>query len=387
MIEQRIRTKSKCSGCHACANICPGNCIAMIQDQEGFRYPKVDASKCIRCRKCIDTCPIINKSVALNTPTAYACQNNDERIRLQSSSGGMFTLFAEKTLERHGAVFGAAFDDGFQLAHRCVETKKGLEVLRGSKYVESLIGKAYTQARTLLETGRAVLFSGTPCQIEGLRAFLGKSYTNLLTIDLICHGVPSHAVWEQYIRFREARAGVSVKRIDFRRKDPSWKLFCISILYQNNTHYRAPLDQDPYMRTFLKNCSLRPSCYACKFKGLNRLSDITLADFWGIQNILPEMDDDKGTSLVLVNTGTGASAFNAISSNAKTKRVEISDAICYNSAAMKSAAMNPNREKFFTDLQKVGFDRLAKRYCSEQRRLRIRRKAKALLKRLLKKLG
>jgi coenzyme F420-reducing hydrogenase beta subunit len=331
----------------------------------------------------VDVCPIINKNVIKNNPTAYACINNDDAVRLESSSGGIFTLFAEKIIAEGGVVFGAAFNANFEVEHYCIENKDQLEQLRGSKYVQSRIGDSYREAKELLNSRRQVLFTGTPCQIAGLNSYLEKSYDNLVTIDIICHGVPSPEVWAKYIEFREMAAGSTTQKIAFRRKDEGWKHFSMSFLFENNTEYRKNLMQDLYMRAFLKDVCLRPSCYACEFKGLNRHSDITLADFWGIQNILPEMDDDIGTSLIFINSQSGQTLLEKIRHTMSHKEVDINKAIKFNPAATKSAKYNPNRDRFLAERETLDFNILVTKYCTDPLPTRAKRILKSVIKKVL----
>lgn len=366
MIDKTIISKKDCTGCYCCLNACPKGCINMQTDEEGFFYPKVNYEDCIKCGKCIKVCPLKNKIKIDNDPISYACINKDELVRLDSSSGGIFTLLAKEVIDRGGVVFGATFNDNFEVVHNVVETYDNLNLLRGSKYVQSKIGYTYKKAKEFLKSGREVLFSGTPCQIAGLKSYLEKSYPNLITIDVICHGVPSPYVWHKYIEFRENKAKSKVNHIAFRRKNAGWKQYSISFLYKNNTEYSKINNKDLYMKAFLKDICLRPSCYNCKFRTLNRQSDITLADFWGVQYILPEMDDDKGTSLIILNSKLGKQIFEKISDKMVYKEVNIKDAVKYNPAAIKSPILNCNREKFFKDIDSVPFDKLVKKYCKDK---------------------
>ena len=200
MIE--ISKKSKCSGCHACYNICPKNAINMQVDENGFKIPIVDKSKCVNCGMCDRACPIINKNIIDNEPKVYVCYNKNENIRYKSSSGGIFTLIAREILQRKGIVFGAAFNEDFSVSHMYIDDIEKLDMLRRSKYVQSSINDTYRQAKEFLEAGRFVLFTGTPCQIEGLLAYLGKQYNKLYTQDIVCHGVPSQKVWRKYLDYR-----------------------------------------------------------------------------------------------------------------------------------------------------------------------------------------
>lgn len=382
-----INNKKECMGCHACLNICPQNCISMESDTEGFWYPKVDYDKCVKCGLCIIVCPIINKTVIKNKPKAYACINNNESIRLDSSSGGIFTLVAEQVINNGGIVFGAGFNENFGVEHSYIETKKDLEKFRGSKYVQSKIGDTYSQVKNFLKQGRKVVFSGTPCQIGGLKSYLGQSHDNLFCIDIVCHGVPSPKIWQKYLDFRRKIAGSSPRRIAFRLKYEGWKRFSVSFLFDNDTEYRQTLDKDLYMMAFLKDVCLRPSCYACEFKTLHRESDITLADFWGIQNVLPEMDDDKGTSLIFVNSDNGQSMLEEIKDNILYKEVDINQAVKYNPAAIKSAMYNPKRDGFFDSVDELSFDQLVKKYSTESIVVRIKRSLISLAYKILKKVG
>lgn len=382
-----INNKKDCTGCHACANICSQNCISMESDTEGFWYPEVDYLKCIKCGLCIEVCPIINKKNVQNKPIAYACINKNESVRLESSSGGIFTLIAEKIIDKDGVIFGAGFDDDFSVSHRYIETNEELDMFRGSKYVQSKIGDTYTQVKNFLKHGREVLFSGTPCQIGGLKSYLGQTYDNLFCIDIICHGVPSPRVWQKYISYRENYVGAKIRRIAFRLKNVGWKRYSVSFLFNNDTEYRQPLDKDLYMKAFLNDICLRPSCYACAYKSLHRESDITLADFWGIQNMLPEMDDDQGTSLIFVNSVYGQSMFEQIKENILYQEVDINHAISYNSAAIKSANYNSKRDTFFDKLEILSFKQLVSKYCSNNMHFRISRKAKSIIHKVLKLIG
>ena len=308
----KITDKHKCCGCTACVNVCPKNCISMSADREGFLYPVVDFVKCIDCGLCEQVCPVLRPVKNETEPLVYAAVNNDESVRLQSSSGGIFTLLAESVLDRGGIVFGACFDQNWNVVHDYTETKEGLAKFRGSKYVQSHVGNCFIQVKTFLDSGREVLFSGTPCQVAGLKNYLRKPYSNLFTVDLVCHGVPSPEVWKKYLQETVSRAyGIKKKKvvnfgdyisdISFRAKDKGWKNFTVKIIFRNGKIEMMPFFENPYMKAFLSNLSLRPSCYACPVKLHHVQSDISLADFWGVNEINPELDDDKGCGLVLIN--------------------------------------------------------------------------------------
>lgn len=373
MIDLEIKNDRDCMGCYGCYNICPVQCITMESNNEGFWYPKVDYDKCIKCKKCINVCPIINKAVPDNEPLAYACYNKNENIRLDSSSGGVFTLVANEILNNNGVVFGVQLNQDFNAIHSYTESKEGLEKYRGSKYLQSRVGDTYKEVKGFLDKDRDVLFTGTPCQISGLKSYLGKPYSNLLCMDNICHGVPSPKVWGKYVDFREKKSGSTTQRIAFRLKHEGWKLYSVLFVFTNNTEYRENQKKDLFMRAFLKDICLRPSCYDCEFKSIHRKSDITMADFWGIQNIAPELDDDRGTSLIFVNSDSGENMFDRIKNNMIFKDVNINEAISYNPAAIKSVSCHPKRNEFFNELDMLEFDTLVNKYCRDNLTVRIKR--------------
>ena len=268
MIE--VKNKMECCGCHACFNVCPVNAIEMKEDEKGFKYPIIDKEKCVNCGLCDKVCPIKEKVCISNEPVAYAAYNKDEEIRKESSSGGIFTLLAEKILEKQGIVFGAIFDDNFHVIHTYIDSKKQLEKLRGSKYVQSTIGDCYKIAKQYLEEDKYVLFTGTPCQIEGLRSYLQKDYKKLYTQDIICHGVPSPKVWEKYMEYRKNKDKEIPQKIYFRNKDNGWKRYNVKFKYKQG-EYKNRQSKDVYMQAFLRDISLRDSCYHCNFKKKNML--------------------------------------------------------------------------------------------------------------------
>lgn len=383
-----ITEKQNCTGCHSCANACPKYCIEMVEDNEGFLYPKIDQTKCIDCGLCEKVCPIIDKFKTDHKlkPTAYACMNKRENIRLQSSSGGVFTVLSENIINNGGVVFGAGFDDNFNLIHSYAVTMEGLSKFRGAKYLQSKIGATYRQAKNFLEKGVQVLFSGTPCQIGGLISYLGREYDNLLCVDIICHGVPSPKVFKKYNSELEDQYNAKVRKIDFRCKDHGWKQYSVSLSFHNDKEYRKKFTQDIYMRGFLQNLYLRPSCYSCNFKTLDRQSDITIADFWGIEVVLPELYDNKGTSLVLINSNKGKMFFQNLQYKMITKQVDVEEAIKYNPSAIKSDPCNPNRIQFFKKLNSYSdnISKLIFKYTKVSFQRRIYRKIRVIFSKIAK---
>ena len=378
--------KNKCCACHACYNICPVNAISMIEDEKGFKYPTVDKEKCINCGKCENICPILNEIKIDINPNAYACINKKDEIRLKSSSGGVFSLFAKYILDKQGVVFGATWNSDFsEVNHIYVTKEEELKKIRGAKYLQSNISDTYKKVKEFLDNDRFVLFSGTPCQIFGLKKYLNKEYEKLILQDIICHGVPSPLVWKKYKEFRENNN--KTNNVEFRNKDyEGWNKYHIKMEFNDTTTYNVKHDNDIYMKAFLSNIALRDSCTDCKFKTKDRISDITLADFWGINNILPEMNDEKGTSLVIVNSKKGEMIFNEISEEMIYKKVNLDDAIKGNPSYNQVSFRNKNTETFFENLDKISFDKLVKKYVPELSICkRIINKGKVIVKKILKK--
>ncbi len=342
-----IIDKIDCCGCQACSTICPQKSITMQADSEGFYYPLLNIAGCTECGLCEQACPILSKPTVAKPGVAYACMNKDATIRQQSSSGGVFTILAESVIAHHGVVFGAGFDGDFNVVHSWTNRLDGLAIFRGSKYVQSYLGDSYQQVGDFLKQGVPVLFSGTPCQIAGLRSYLDKDAEGLICLDIICHGVPSPLVWLKYrSRITNER---KIKTVNFRDKTLGWKRFSLRATY-DNAEYIKDLSTDEFMQGFLQNLYLRPSCYHCNFKTLRRHSDITLADFWGIENIIPNFDDDRGTSLILVNSQKGKALLASVVHKMDYEQVDIDQALLYNSTAIKSVDYNSKRNHFFQEL-------------------------------------
>lgn len=343
----------------------------MVEDRDGFWYPVIDEAKCVDCGLCKTVCPALKEKGTGPVPEAFAVKNKDDAIRQESSSGGVFTLLAEWILEKNGLVFGAKLsEDCREVYHTCIETKKDLAALRGSKYVQSRIGLCYQQAKAALDAGRWVLFTGTPCQIEGLKAYLRKDYENLLCADIICHGVPSGKVWKKYVESCEKRAGSAMAGAGFRNKRKGWKGFELVVQFENGTTSGSPRSRDPFMRAFLRNACLRPSCHQCHYKTVNRRADITLADFWGIEQVCPEMDDDRGTSLVLVHTEKGRAVMADLADAMEQKRVNTEKSVALNPAMTHSVAMHPNARAFMDAVDEMDIAEAAERYMTVKRTLR-----------------
>lgn len=371
----QIIDKKDCCGCNACVQRCPKQCITMQADGEGFLYPVVDTALCIDCGLCEKVCPVINQSEPRKPQKVYAAYNKNEEIRLQSSSGGIFTLLAEETIKKGGVVFGVKFNEDWMPEFDYTETIEGITPFRGSKYVQAIVGNAYKEAEKFLKAGREVLFSGTPCQIAGLKRFLRKEYENLLAVDIICHGVPSPKIWDLYIKEtcskllgNSAMNAISstkclmsehyIESILFRSKTTGWKKYSFMLKLQvsngnkdNGLVFTEPFVENSFMRAFLSDTILRPSCHDCPAKQGKSHSDITIADFWGIDKLDPLFDDDKGCCAIFLNTEKGKKCYPIGQTVSKEKA--FNEAVAYNPSYNKNSQSHPKREKFFKRLEKA----------------------------------
>ena len=303
-----IERPEQCCGCGACVNACPRNAITMKEDPAGFLFPAVDESLCVQCGKCVGVCVFAEKGKGANgEPAVYAAAARDKDVLLASSSGGVFTPLAEAVLDKGGVVFGAAWTDGLTLSHLAVEDKAGLARLRGSKYVQGSTGGTFRQVKQYLEDGRTVCYSGTPCQIAGLKAYLGKDYDNLLTVDIICHGVPSMKMLRDDLSYVTGGKLDEIRDVRFRDKRYGWGTKGSVACGGSTVKYNA--GTSPYYFYFLEGEVYRESCYRCRFPSEGRQGDITLGDYWGVREELVSRmgnaDPDNGVSCVLVNTEKG----------------------------------------------------------------------------------
>ena len=390
-----ILHKKDCCGCSACVQRCPKQCITLIEDEEGFHYPKINPASCIDCGLCERVCPVIHQSELRTPQNVYAAINPNEAVRYASSSGGLFIPLAEQIIEAGGVVFGVKWNHHFEAVHAYTETKEGLVAFQGSKYLQSRVGQTFRQAEQFLKQGRQVLYSGTPCQIAALKLFLRKPYDNLLTIDFVCHGVPSPGVFRWYL-YEEIKKKVSIdvrsneikdsalissiaqvdvlarehgyliKDLSFRDKRSGWRFHSFVLTLQTLMYphklvtcsYRS--NNNAYMCGFSADLYLRPSCHDCPAKSGKSGSDITLADYWGIEHILPDLDDNKGVSALIVNTEQGKQLLNSIGVTLHETKLE--DFTCYNRAYSHSFPQSPSRTQFFAMKGKTFHQRIKKLY-------------------------
>lgn len=378
MIE--IKDKSQCCGCNACAQACCHQSIQLIEDDHGFRYPQVNKDACVDCGLCEKVCPMLNGQETVSPKVVCAAVNRNEDIRLHSSSGGMFTLLADRTLAQDGVVFGAHFNDQWEVEHTYIESPEDLGRLRGAKYSQSIIGDSYKQAREFLKEGRTVLFSGTGCQIAALKLFLRKEYDNLLTVEIACHGVPSPMVWREYVK--KVSAGSPIRKIAFRDKRNGWNGYGISFVGTDGKElmYERSITND-FMQCFLNDLCMRPSCANCPTKSGASGADILLGDFWGIDCMHPEIYDNKGCSLVIAYTDKGKAVFESL--ECRYIETTFEEAYRYNPCIIRSSHESRYAPVFWSKFKKYGIEATPKTL-KLLKQSRIRRVLRLLL---LKTLG
>lgn len=351
MAEIKLCDKELCTGCMACYNACPHQSLSMKADDEGFLYPVIDQDTCLKCGKCIRACPILDAGKPDVKQTAFKGWTKDDELLRNSSSGGVFSMLSSQILKRNGVVFGAAFDDDMTVKHASVTSESEMSKLRGSKYVQSYIDEQYREVKRNLEADKYVLFCGTPCQVAGLKKFLGaKDYPKLLTIDLVCHGVPSPKVFKAYIGYQEAQNDSRVVSYNFREKKWSWARYNSIVTFNNGTEYRGKWEEDPWMRGFLREYFLRPSCHHCHFTNMQRPGDITLADFWSYWEKKGEIDNkDTGCSLILLNNDKGREFFEPCKEGMNLYPITLDEAKGCNQSLSRCFPPSPKRDVFWAD--------------------------------------
>lgn len=341
-----VEQKKDCCGCHACYNICPTQAIEMQQDEEGFLYPVILQDKCIKCNRCKNVCPVLNKPEDKPFQTAYGCYANKKEEQMTSSSGGIFSVLARKVLFEQGIVCGAAYDKTQAVYHLMIDSEEDLYRLKETKYVQSQIGDVFKTIKDKLGQEKMVLFSGTPCQVAGLKKYLGKDYENLLCIDLICHGVPSPEVWQRYRK--EIANGKEIERVSFRNKTQGMSKITIDYYLSDGNVIKENYADSIYMKGFIQNLYVRPSCFECKFKGIKRCSDLTLGDFWSVKEYHPDFDNGNGISAVIVHSENGKKWIEKIKSDIHIVETTTKKIACWNENLLVSTVANPNRVKFFS---------------------------------------
>lgn len=383
--------KEDCSGCQACKQICPRNAIDMIEDEEGFLYPKKN-SNCIECGLCEKICPLQNKILNKTIEQkVYAGEYKDKDILRKSSSGGAFTAICNSFCDENYVIFGAKFDNNFHVKHDYIEDINEIDIFRKSKYVQSDINKMYLKVKEFLNQGKKVVFSGTPCQIAGLKSFLNnKEFENLLCVDIICHGVPSAKVWNQYIKYVEKKYNSRIKEINFREKiieDKKYNSRNLKIKLENGKIITENSNKSYYLKGFHNKLFYRPSCEKCKFANSNRISDITIGDCWGINKIHPELDVHKGVSLIVINTEKGNKIKEKLEEYMNLQKLDLNFAIKENAQFREPTKFHKNRDKFYKSIDNnLKFNKKIKKYAKESYKVIIKRNITKFIPKKIKKI-
>lgn len=378
--------KEKCCGCSACEMICPVNAIQMKPDEEGFLYPVVDHAVCIKCEQCLRVCPLRKKpdNEKRELPPIYAVKHKNLQTRELSRSGGIFTALTDYILQKNGVIYGAVFQKDVSVKHMRATTKEQRDEMRGSKYVQSVMGNTFQQIRKDLNKNRYVLFSGTSCQVDGLLSYLGKDKDSekLITVDIVCHGVPSIKVLQRYIEWRESLSKSKLERFEFRNKiDFGWADHVETLWMKNGRRF----DSKVFANIFYSDYSLRPSCYECPYKSIYHPADISIADYWNIDKACPNFNDNKGVSLVLLNTKKGKKIFEEIKDSVIRKQTRIEDSL--QMPFIKSSERPEDRQNFWECLNETDFGMIAKRYGGYTKKEQINEKIYLVKSKVKKCLG
>lgn len=353
-----IDDKAKCTGCGACVNICLQNAISLIPDKHGDTYPNVNNDKCTQCSLCEKVCPLLNEIENSNyiEPLVKVAWNTDVQIRENSTSGGVYSALAESFIKQGGYIVGAEYDSDFSIVHRVTSNIEDISKLRQSKYAQSELGDVFKKIKTLLQDHQSVMFCGSPCQVAGLKRFLRKDYDNLFTIDFICRGIISQKVYKKYLLSVKKHTGSEIKKVHFKNKDFGWNRFSTKIDLDNDSVYHKDRYSDEYMVGYLKhNLYMRPCCYECKFKTLPRFGDITLGDFWGIGNYDKNLDNDMGTSVVMVNSDKGEKLLELCKNSLFTQDSDLDTVTKGNSCLFNSPSVGKYRDYFYSKYEHKDF--------------------------------
>lgn len=346
-----IKDKQECCGCSACVSACPKGCIIMREDDEGFLYPFVDVNGCIECGLCEKVCPVIHvQSDKRKKQRAYLVQHKDACILRESTSGGAFTAIAKWVLDKKGIVFGAGFGVDLEVIHQWIDSYEDLEKFRNSKYVQSRIGDAYCQVKQFLMAGQYVLFSGTPCQLEGLFSYLRKPYERLITVDVVCRACPSPLVLRKYLKMQRDNLHINLNNVQFRDKYHGYKYSVMSLYSSNTKNYHQGIDTDYYLRSFFSGVNIRPSCTQCAFKKRYRNTDFTIWDCFDVDKFSKKLDNDKGVTRILTHSDLADVILKESASQLEIVEIDPDKAVEGVKEMFHSVSVNPRREAFFKDL-------------------------------------
>ena len=365
-MESYLITKSKgdCTGCFACASICPKKCITMIKDEEEFSYPKINENLCIHCNLCIKVCPEhVNELFQSNEQAAYGGYIKDEKIRRESTSGGAFSAIAQIFCDKNYVIYGAT-GNGIDVYHTSIDKVDNLHILRKSKYLQSNINDSYVRAKKDLNNNKKVLFAGTPCQIAALKKYLNRDYVNLLTVEVICEGVPSPLYINKYLAHLNDKFNDKAIAVDYRNKDKrKWDFQIMKISFNQKKPYYLDRWFNPFWNLWLNHLMSRPSCYKCQYAKKERVADITLGDLWGVHIYCKDLyAKNSGSSLIVVNSQKGLKIVEQLKDIMVLRRLDLTTAIKYQSPLRKHIDYNEDRSEFISDLKNLEYKKIIKKW-------------------------
>lgn len=389
-----INNDINCTGCRTCENICPENCISLIENNEGFLYPYINSKKCIKCNKCSKYCPIDHEFKFKDEVKQkyYLAYNKNDNELLNSSSGGVFYVIAKNIIKNNGVVFGATIDNKMQVFHCDIQNYDDLRKLSGSKYVQSNVNNTYKKVQEYLLTGKYVLYTGTPCQIAGLKMYLNKDYSNLYTIDILCHGAPSQKMFTSHIKWLEGRYNKKIEYYQFRNKNISkWGdyHYCYKFTDSNKIYSDFALF-DIFFKSFIKGQIFRDSCYSCKYASLRREGDFTIGDFWGVEEYYTDIDTNNGISILMINTNKASNLFEDISDDLIYRKTKIEWVMKNNHSLSHPVSKPMERKKIFNYISANGYEKWASNYYHSKEYIirkvssKIPRNFKILINKILK---
>ena len=370
----------QCTLCGSCYNACPVDAISFKTLYLDFLYPAIDNSRCVGCDRCEKSCPILadKQEPESGYPIAFAARSRDEEARRKSSSGGVFYELASEILSEGGYICGAVFDDHFHVKHIVSNTQKDLYRMMGSKYAQSDMGMCFRQIKTLLDEGKNVLFTGCPCQVAGLRTYMGRKHPNLLLVELICHGIPSDHMLQTYIGMQERKYGARLKEMEFRNKEKGWHNSSVRMEFENGRVHSEPMTFDTYMQGYFRGVTLKESCFSCQFRGFKSGSDLTIGDLWGAEISIPDMDDNNGLSAVIVNSEKGTLFLNR--SKIIRRQFEIDKILKYNQSLLTSFDEGAQRTAFYAYTEKYDLERAIETFFQETLLQKAKRKFRFFLR-------
>ncbi len=371
--------KNSCVLCGACLQRCPNNCISFEEEYYSFSYPTIDKTRCTQCNLCERVCPVLHIPKSNSLKRCYAARSKCEKILKHSSSGGIFYELASEIIQQGGAVAGAAFDKNFKVRHEIVFEQDDILRLCGSKYVQSDISGVFPQIKRLLNEGKKILFVGSSCQTAALVTYLGNKPSNLLLIDFICHGIVSDKVFQEYKNLLEKKYKSKIKSFEFRNKENSWLYSGLKVEFENGKVYSAPLFKDLYMQGYFHNLNLKEACYSCGYKNFKGNSDITIGDFWGVQDLYPDFFNELGNSIVVINSNDGLKFFNDVEKGLIYIPIKVEDIVKYNKGLFEPFSNDEGRKEYFKSAKKKGYIRPLLKYVKTPFYKRLLGKIKAFL--------